>query len=834
MQSRTNLTMTVAAATLTLLALHASADVQTKGQQKCIAAINKDVTKVVKAHGKDAATCIKDAGNGSLDGQSAQECAEADNKGKVAGAAGKTLADETKRCSPAPDFGYTSATLANQAALDEDLALLADVFGTPLEDAITGASGAKCQQKVAKAYGRLETTKLGEFLRCKKLGLKDETIVSGATLGLCLDTVASDFRGKVAKARAKVLKTLASTKCFAASPALDMAALFAGACATDTGDATALEACIDRQVECRICRMLSLVDGLTVNCDAFDDGSVNATCEPIVPTCSDLFQNQDETDVDCGGTTCAACADGSGCVAGSDCQSLVCTGNVCQAPTCSDGVANGTETGTDCGSTCPPCPDGSGCSVGSDCQSLVCTGNVCQAPTCSDGVTNQDESDVDCGGSCSPCADGSGCVLASDCESGVCTGNVCQVPTCSDGVTNQDESDVDCGGSCSACDDGSACSIGSDCQSLVCTGGVCQAPTCSDGVTNQDETDTDCGGSCPGCTDGSTCLAGSDCQSLVCTGSVCQVPTCSDGVTNGDESDTDCGGSCSACPDGSDCNTAFDCQSLVCPAGVCLAPTCADLIQNQDETDVDCGGTICAACADGSDCLLASDCQSLVCTGNVCQAPTCSDGIENGDESDTDCGGTSCTGCPNGGACNTGPDCLNGVCSGGICLAPTCSDSVENGAETDVDCGGGTCPACALGQGCNAGTDCTTTLCQGGVCSCGSQAFTFSITSNTGGAFDSAEWPGGTAMQNGLPGCSVSINQPSGNIDLAGTLGDDFEVIGFSGYSNCYGTGGEDGDGCQPDTCPPLGIPYCQDRRPSCSAALNGSGSARFFVQCQP
>ena len=37
----------------------------------------------------------------------------------------------------------------------------------------------------------------------------------------------------------------------------------------------------------------------------------------------------------------------------SDCQSGVCTGGICQAPTCNDGVRNGSETDVDCGGTLP-------------------------------------------------------------------------------------------------------------------------------------------------------------------------------------------------------------------------------------------------------------------------------------------------------------------------------------------------------------------------------------------------------------------------------------------------------------------------------------------------
>jgi hypothetical protein len=182
--------------------------------------------------------------------------------------------------------------------------------------------------------------------------------------------------------------------------------------------------------------------------------------------------------------------------------------------------------------------------------------------------------------------------------------------------------------------------------------------------------------------------------------------------------------------------------------------------------------------------------------------------------------------------CVSGGDCTSGVCTLGVCQAPTCGDGVQNQDETDVDCGGSTCPDCTIGQSCVVGTDCTTGLCVSAACTCGDHLFTFTVNSNTGGAFDSAEWPGGTQQQTDLPGCSATINNPSDNIDLVGILGDHFSVNSYTGYASCFGTGGEDGDGCQPNTCPPLGIGSCEATRPSCSAALNGSGSAKYFVQC--
>jgi hypothetical protein len=98
------------------------------------------------------------------------------------------------------------------------------------------------------------------------------------------------------------------------------------------------------------------------------------------------------------------------------------------APTCSDGIMNGSETDTDCGGgTCPKCAAGRMCAVPSDCISNVCTGGICQSPTCNDGVRNGSETDVDCGGGiCPSCASGRSCLSNSDCASGICTGGICQ------------------------------------------------------------------------------------------------------------------------------------------------------------------------------------------------------------------------------------------------------------------------------------------------------------------------------------------------------------------------------------------------------------------------
>ncbi|WAS92766.1 lamin tail domain-containing protein [Nannocystis punicea] len=223
--------------------------------------------------------------------------------------------------------------------------------------------------------------------------------------------------------------------------------------------------------------------------------------------CADGEKNGGETDTDCGGPTCSPCADGGACVEDTDCESGSCNDATCGLPPvgCLDGLKNDEETDIDCGgSECPACADDLACAVPEDCLSKVCTDDVCVAASCEDQVVNGEESDVDCGGdTCDKCVDGDSCNTADDCDSGVCESNVCSPASCEDTAQNGDETDVDCGGpDCDKCGAGDACVTNADCADNLCQNNVCVGPTCDDGMQNGQETDVDCGGpnceACPG------------------------------------------------------------------------------------------------------------------------------------------------------------------------------------------------------------------------------------------------------------------------------------------------------------------------------------------------
>jgi len=156
-------------------------------------------------------------------------------------------------------------------------------------------------------------------------------------------------------------------------------------------------------------------------------------------TCSDGVANGDETEADCGGSECPRCPDGVECSSGADCTSGSCSASgQCALPTCDDGLRNQDELGVDCGGRCAlPCPAGSACAAAAECMSGVCGSGsctlasdtqCCQAPSCSDGVLNGSEADRDCGSSdvlCARCDPGRSCEEDAQCASGVCESGRC-------------------------------------------------------------------------------------------------------------------------------------------------------------------------------------------------------------------------------------------------------------------------------------------------------------------------------------------------------------------------------------------------------------------------
>jgi hypothetical protein len=163
-------------------------------------------------------------------------------------------------------------------------------------------------------------------------------------------------------------------------------------------------------------------------CDA-----LSSTC--VANQCIDHRKDGVETDVDCGGpNSCTRCAVSQKCAVDGDCTSNACDAItlLCVSNQCADNRKDGAETDIDCGGgICSACAVAKACQVNSDCQSNACDGLsfTCASSQCTDHKKDGVETDIDCGGSnsCARCVVGQACLVSNDCQPGhFCSAGVCQ------------------------------------------------------------------------------------------------------------------------------------------------------------------------------------------------------------------------------------------------------------------------------------------------------------------------------------------------------------------------------------------------------------------------
>ena len=536
------------------------------------------------------------------------------------------------------------------------------------------------------------------------------------------------------------------------------------------------------------------------------DGSFGAcrnglvgTCD-IENTCANGVVDADagETGVDCGGRCADSCPAGSGCLTDDDClDGLDCgpgTNDLGECFSCSDGSHNGDETDVDCGgSSCNQCEDHKDCATDGDCVSSHCYNgepilwHVLQCVSYSNGIKDGDETDVDCGGSSNQGCPINGCCDENRGDADCLAGTYCHAPIANTGF-------------------GSHCGVGGE-AGYACFASVNNPPeTCINGALDYQETGTDCGGyqcrnlgylcptatcncvvtatrpcdgagdvACPddwatdgvsiiaGYSDGAKCEINEDCQTGLCSATNSTMSqgfcfSCSNGMRDGDEAATDCGGAvCGGCGDGTrctddnDCLSSSSCISMELTSGWGYCASRHNHVIDGGETGYDCGGQAVQEgklCGIGQGCNAATDCLTGVCdlgadpadtsaytliagvlyadmshwntpVGGACAvggdpADACRDGEMNGDETDVDCGGLCASQgrtCDSGLRCTAGEDCTSGSCGPlGTCVS--CSNDVTDGDESDVDCGG-SCGACADGSDCAVADDCVSGICAG-------------------------------------------------------------------------------------------------------------------------
>lgn len=163
--------------------------------------------------------------------------------------------------------------------------------------------------------------------------------------------------------------------------------------------------------------------GSCVECLVSTDCAAGKVCGGhacvVAASCSDGQQDGQETSVDCGGPECDACDDSKTCRVDQDCESDLCDPLylTCLPFSCRDGVKNGDESDVDCGgATCAGCYLAQQCNVAADCATHVCNGGSCAGSPCLDMRQDGSETDVDCGGlDCAPCLGGQKCRSNFDC-----------------------------------------------------------------------------------------------------------------------------------------------------------------------------------------------------------------------------------------------------------------------------------------------------------------------------------------------------------------------------------------------------------------------------------
>jgi len=247
---------------------------QTRHQQACINALNRDFAKVARAQDSAIAKC---ANNQARKGESASDCLALPNK-RVERALSKTRADQDRRCTETPpDFGPMDADTLNEAALAAEHATLSELFGPDLDAALVAraddADAAKCQKAVVKAVHKCQSTQIKEFNRCKKNALRKGGATSADGLARC---IAFDPKSRIAKKCDPVLGPLAAKVLPRTCAEVDLSAAFPGC---GTADPAELASCVDEVVACQVCIGLNEADDLDEDCDLLDDGVENSSCQ---------------------------------------------------------------------------------------------------------------------------------------------------------------------------------------------------------------------------------------------------------------------------------------------------------------------------------------------------------------------------------------------------------------------------------------------------------------------------------------------------------------------------------------------------------------------------
>jgi hypothetical protein len=278
----------------------------TKEQAACVLGVEKSIPNIDKQVTKQASTCLSDFAHAKLVG-TVEACVGGDPQAKLAALVTKASAGFTKLCTappsgkladPFPPFGITDvATLgAESSRAGRDLAH--DVFGANLDGGAlsTVPAAAACQFAAWKALAGCEQARLKQLGACEKAAVAGTaTTPAVASKQTLRDTCLGVGTAQQPDAKAAIAKKCSdpaagipgalTKKC----GGQDLASLLPGcAGAPDVGQ------CLEQRVACRTCLAVSQAQDLDRDCDLFDDGLDNASCDrgPISIVCQSPLDGQ--------------------------------------------------------------------------------------------------------------------------------------------------------------------------------------------------------------------------------------------------------------------------------------------------------------------------------------------------------------------------------------------------------------------------------------------------------------------------------------------------------------------------------------------------------------
>lgn len=267
----------------------------TKAQQQCVSAQNQSWQKITATFGKltstcigihnkdlvDIVSCVPDIGGDKLD-KAFLKAVDAYDK-RCFGLDGDGQPKEPDVFSSAGDFIFVTPV--------EGLRMLGALYGVDIEAAATdnleNKPAASCQAAVAKTVLKCADLRRKTFNACKKNALaagKDPFPLGAETPAELATCYGVDPKGALAKTcdgPEDKIRAEIGNKCVDKGVGLAVAFPQCGA-----SDVDGVHTCLDAPARCAVCKGVSGMDRLSIDCDTDDDGLANGSCarlEMLVP-----------------------------------------------------------------------------------------------------------------------------------------------------------------------------------------------------------------------------------------------------------------------------------------------------------------------------------------------------------------------------------------------------------------------------------------------------------------------------------------------------------------------------------------------------------------------